>query len=155
MLLAKAGKRVIVMDMDLRRPRVQNLFGLDAEVGFTSVLTGQATLREALIPIPEAGTLWVLPSGPKPPNPSELLGSSQVAKVIERLRPQVDILLLDSAPVLPVTDSRLVASMADGVILVVDSEASRRAVKTASEILNQGGRSRLIGTVVNLSLIHI
>jgi capsular exopolysaccharide synthesis family protein len=148
-LLAKAGKRVIVMDMDLRRPRMQNLFGIDTEVGFTSVLTGESSLRDALVPVPDAGTLWVLPSGPKPPNPSELLGSAQVAKVVERLRPQVDILLLDSAPVLPVTDSRLVASLADGVILVVDSEASRRAVKTAADILNQGGRSRLIGTVVN------
>ncbi len=145
-LLAKSGKKVALLDLDLRRPRLHNLFGITGDTGYTTVVTGQTPLRDAMVPISDAGTLWVLPAGPKPPNPSELLGSMRTAELIQRLRPQVDILLVDTAPVLPVTDARVVSPLVDGTILVVNADASRRAVKTAGELLRG---HNLLGTVVN------
>src|SRR5690606_6460145 len=100
--LAEAGRRVVVLETDLRRPRTADYFGLEGGVGVTTVLLGQAGATELVqqwgrIP------LWVLPSGPIPPNPSEMLGSHQMGELLKELASTYDVVLLDAPPLLPVT----------------------------------------------------
>ncbi|MEA2686399.1 MAG: tyrosine-protein kinase, partial [Actinomycetota bacterium] len=103
--LAKAGQRVILVCCDLRRPRLHEFFGLSNDVGFTSLLLGNAPLSRALQPVTEVPRLRVLASGPLPPNPSELLSSGRTKEVFAALKAEADIVLIDSPPVLPVTDA--------------------------------------------------
>ncbi|MCI0632978.1 MAG: polysaccharide biosynthesis tyrosine autokinase, partial [Actinobacteria bacterium] len=100
---AQAGHRVVILCCDLRRPRVHRFFGLDNDVGFTSVLVGDASLSDAIQPVPDVPGIAVLASGPPPPNPSELLSSNRAAEVIAALEARCDLLLVDSAPIVPVT----------------------------------------------------
>jgi Mrp family chromosome partitioning ATPase len=101
---------VVVVCCDLRRPRVHDFFGLDNEVGFTSVLLGEVSLANALQPVPGVDRLQVLASGVLPPNPSELLSSRRATELLQALRADGTLVLVDSPPVLPVTDG-LVVSM--------------------------------------------
>jgi polysaccharide biosynthesis transport protein len=136
--LAQAGQRVIVVDTDLRRPYVHKLFGLQQEVGTTTVLLDRIKLDEALQwPEPNLG---VLTSGPIPPNPSELLGSEPMANLIADLRTQADVVLLDCPPVLPVADPVVVSRFTDGVLIVAHGRATSRAqVQLTASTCRQAG----------------
>ena len=114
--LASAGQRVLVIDADLRRPRLANLLGVDSTVGLTSVLAGRVDIAQAV-------QYWsngvdVMASGPLPPNPSELLASQQMAATFLKLRAEYDTVLVDTPPLLPVTDAAALAPATDGVLLV-------------------------------------
>ncbi len=150
--IAGTGTRVAIVDLDLRRPRLHEVFDLDNEKGFTSVLLGRVGLDEALQPIsgpPVTGLATVLPAGPVPPNPSELLSSPRVQKLLDDLSERVDMILLDSPPVLPVTDALLVSRCADALLLVTSAGVtSRHAVRRAVELLQQVG-APLRGIVLN------
>jgi receptor protein-tyrosine kinase len=148
--LAGIGVRVILVDLDLRRPRLHDVFHIDNQVGFTSVLLGQASLDRSLVSMLTGNDLLsVLPSGPIPPNPSELLSSPRVAKLFAELRERADLVLLDTPPVLPVTDSLIVSRSADAVVLVTAvGTTSRRELARANELLRQVG-APLAGTVLN------
>jgi capsular exopolysaccharide synthesis family protein len=124
---AEAGKRVIIIDADLRRPRVAEYLGLEGAVGLTNVLAGQTALRDAVQPWGKSG-LWVLPSGYVPPNPSELLGSGNMADLLTALSTGFDVILIDTPPLLPVTDAAVMSTLADGCLLV-----SRHAKTTVSQ----------------------
>lgn len=115
--IASAGSRVLVIEADLRRPKLSELLGLDRSVGLTSILAGRVGLNNA-IQHWSGGLLDVLASGPLPPNPSELLGSRQMAGLLAELREYYDLILLDTPPLLPVTDAAAVAPAANGAILV-------------------------------------
>jgi capsular exopolysaccharide synthesis family protein len=125
--IARSGASVVVVDADLRRPRLEATFGVDARgVGLTSVLVGAAELAEVLrdVELPqdarrEAGRLAFVPSGPLPPNPSELLTSAQMTALLDRLSATFDYVLVDSPPVLLVADALELARDVDGVVLVV------------------------------------
>lgn len=145
--LAQAGQRVIVVDTDLRRPYVHKLFGLQQEVGTTTVLLDRIKLDEALQwPEPNLG---VLTSGPIPPNPSELLGSEPMANLIADLRTQADVVLLDCPPVLPVADPVVVSRFTDGVLIVAHGRATSRAqVQLTASTCRQAGLP-ILGTVLN------
>jgi len=147
---ASSGLRVAVVDFDLRRPVQHDVFGLDNDAGFTSVLLGRSGLRDALQDVSGTpGTLSVLTSGPVPPNPAELLGTSRVAKLIGELREQFDVVLIDTPPVLPVTDSLIVSRSVDAVLLVAAAGATTgRALHRALELLRQID-APVIGTVLN------
>jgi receptor protein-tyrosine kinase len=147
--LASAGRRVVISCADLRRPRVHEFFGLTNDVGLTSVVVGDVPLREAIQPVPDIEGLSVLASGPVPPNPSELLSSARVADVLATLREDFDMILLDSPPVLPVTDAAVLARRADALLLVATSGATtRRELSRAVEVLRQVD-APLVGTVLN------
>jgi capsular exopolysaccharide synthesis family protein len=151
--LADAGLSVLLVEADLRRPRVSEYMGLEGAVGLTSVLTGEASLVDALQPWGQHG-LQVLPSGPLPPNPSELLGSQQMHDLLEALRDQVSIVILDTPPMLPVTDAAVLARKADGALLVVRARKTKREqVQRCLELLH-GVDSRLLGTVLNRAAVR-
>jgi len=123
--MAEAGQRVLVVDTDLRRPVVDNYFGVSGGVGLTNVLIGEAALDDVV----QEGShenLFVLAAGRIPPNPSELLGSDEMRQVIEQASGEYDAVLLDAPPLLPVTDSTLLARMTGGVVLVVSLNQVRR-----------------------------
>ena len=111
--LADAGSRVALVDADLRRPSIAEYMGLEGEVGLTTMLIGQADLQDAIQPWGN-GSLHVLPSGQVPPNPSELLGSRSMANLLEQLTSQYDIVLIDTPPLLPVTDAAILAKITGG-----------------------------------------
>lgn len=147
--LARAGNRVIMVDCDLRRPRLGEFFGISSDVGLTSVLLGEAELADAIKPVAIERRLAILPSGPPPPNPSELLALRKTVDLFTALREECDVLLVDSPPVLPVTDAVVLAGQVDGVLVVCNAAKTRsREIQRASELLNQVN-APVIGTVVN------
>jgi capsular exopolysaccharide synthesis family protein len=147
--MARAGARVVVIDCDLRRPRLHEFFQVDNTTGFTSVLLGEVHLSDALVSVSGEENLYVLPSGPPPPNPSELLSGKRVGELLDRLREAVDIVLIDTPPVLPVSDARILSGVVDGVALVASSQrATVNDVARSVELLKQVG-APLLGTVLN------
>lgn len=115
--LAKSGVRTLLIDADLRRPTVALRLGLESQVGLTSVITGEISPMDALLSTPEPN-LKVLTSGVKPPNPSELLSSEQMRSTLSMLRSKFDFVLIDTPPLLPVTDAAALAPITDGVLMV-------------------------------------
>ncbi len=148
--IAGTGTRVVIIDFDLRRPRLHEIFELSNDKGFTSVLLGQVELNDALREIPGThGMARVLTSGPLPPNPSELLSSPRVQKLIDEVAERVDVVVLDTPPVLPVTDALVVSRCVDAVILVTAAgTTTRRVAQRAVELLRQVG-APLRGLVLN------
>lgn len=145
--LSKNGSRVCLIDADLRRPTIHALLGLTPDTGLTTVLSGRVPLAEALQHV--SPTLSVLTSGRLPPNPAELLASNAMSSVLDQLSAEFDKVLIDSAPLLPVTDAAVLAAKADGVILVVRSRSTRHEqVRSAAESL-RNVNTNLLGAVLN------
>jgi capsular exopolysaccharide synthesis family protein len=146
-ILVQGGKKVLVIDCDLRRPRIHSLFALKSDNGLSSYLTGNTP--NAMISSVPGEEIDVLVSGPKPPNPAELLGSKKMEELVSMVRERFDFILLDSPPVQAVTDSLALSRIADGTIVVV------RFGKTSYEMLNSGlkkiadVRGALLGFVLN------
>jgi polysaccharide biosynthesis transport protein len=148
-VFAQAGERVVLVSGDLRRPRIGQFFGLDEQVGLTSVLLGQRTMEETLLPVPGFGRLTLLPAGPVPPNPAELLNSARAQEIFARLRHHYDLVLIDSPPILPVTDPVILARHADAALLLAAAGQTRRAdLHRAAEKLDQVS-ARVLGIVLN------
>lgn len=146
--LARSGNRVILVDADLRRPRIHNEFNIPNDEGFTSILLGQASAQETFHEV-GIDNLFVMPSGPPPPNPSELLALRRTRDLFRRLREECDVLIVDSPPLLPVTDPLVLAGYADGVLVVTDGDSARvREVRRAAELLDQVN-ANVLGVVVN------
>jgi capsular exopolysaccharide synthesis family protein len=146
--LAQSGKRVLLVDTDLRKPRLHRALGIPLARGVTSVLVGEHSLKEAIqdTVIPN---LSLLASGPIPPNPSELLHTAQFGQLLDELRPMFDQIIFDSPPLAAVTDAAIIAPQVDGVILVVHSERTTRdALRTALRQMRDV-RSQLTGGVLN------
>jgi capsular exopolysaccharide synthesis family protein len=146
--LAEAGMRVALVDADLRRPRVAARLGLLGSVGLTDVLVRQAAPAEVMQSWGD-GDLMVLPSGPLPSNPSELVGSAAMADLIGHLRSEFDVVLIVAPPLLPVTDASVLAGAADGVVLVTRIGVTRRAELVEALASLELVRSPLLGFVVN------
>jgi capsular exopolysaccharide synthesis family protein len=147
--MASSGTRVVVVSCDLRKPGVHKFFKTDNTKGLSSVLGGTVTLESVVAASEEFPNLTCIPSGPIPPNPSELLGSPKLAELFESLRSTNDVILVDSPPVLPVTDAIVVAQVVDVVVLlsrVVQTRA--RAVAHALELLSNVD-APVKGTVLN------
>ena len=145
--LAMAGKRVLLVDADLRRPRGAPLLGLDGAAGLTSVLVGQVGWRD-VVQSHESG-LDVMTSGAVPPNPAELLQSNAMSDLIIALRKDYEVILFDTPPLLPVTDAAILASKTDGAVLVIrQGKTSRERVRAACTRLTNVGAHPL-GVVFN------
>lgn len=146
--LALNKKKVVLVDTDLRRPTIHKVFDIDNGKGFTSVVAGTETLGDALQVTGTEG-LSILTSGPKPPNPAELLDSRMARDLIEELKADFDYVIIDAPPALFMADAQIVASMADGVLLVVScQEAKRGAVERTYELMAQTG-VKIVGMVLN------
>lgn len=144
--MAQSGRRTILVDCDLRRPSLHTIFDATNEKGFTTMVLDE----EAAAPLQETGieNLWLLPSGPKPPNPADLLGSQQVERVLEGLVERADIVLFDAPPVIGVTDAVLLGTKADGLLLVIRAGQTRREhAERAIELLEKA-KVRIIGATL-------
>jgi succinoglycan biosynthesis transport protein ExoP len=146
---AKAGKRVIAVDSDLRRPYLHKLFGLNNSSGLTNVLLSNETDLDGHLQETRFDNLAVLTSGPLPPNPSELLSSERLDAAVAALKERADLLIFDSPPTLAVSETGILAAKTDGTILVVDTGKTRSgALQQAQEILRRSG-TRVLGAVLN------
>ena len=147
--LAQAGRKVLLVDGDLRRPRVAGLLDLDGAVGLTSVLVGTAELEDA-IQVHEASGLNFLASGPKPPNPTEILQSRVTHDLLKRLRDDFDMVIVDAPPLLPVADAAVIATATDGAIVVArHGKTTRDQLREAVTRLENVG-ARVFGVVINM-----
>jgi succinoglycan biosynthesis transport protein ExoP len=153
--LADSGRRVVVVDFDLRDPDLHNWFGLGNEVGASDVLTGHATIEDALqrVELPpvrgaEPTGMYVLAAGRPVPDHTELLGSRRTASMIDSLASQADVLLLDTPPVLPVADTLVIARMVAGAVLVLDRDTPVNEAKAAKDALVRN-HARVLGVVLN------
>lgn len=146
---AQRGGPVLIVDADLRRPSVAKTMGLSNEKGLSSFLTGAHSLDGVLIPYERVPNLWVLPAGPRPPDPAELLSSQMMEATLKDLMKRFTQIVIDSPPLLLVTDAVVLSAMVDGVILVVASGSTARgALARAHRILENAG-SRVLGMVLN------
>ena len=148
-VLAESGKKVVLIDADLRRPTIHKIFDLSAGLGLTTaLLENKSAAMKHLFSTPING-LQIMPSGPLPPNPSELVGSQRMQDLVEELLQHVDFVIVDSPPVLSVADSSLLAGAASGVLLVVRSgksrlESTKRALKQLQSV-----QANILGMVLN------
>ena len=147
LVFAQAGHRVLLIDADLRRPSVHRMLGLPNETGLSSVLSSQSSLEDA-VQNPGVPGMRVVTSGPIPPNPVELLSSPSMRKLVDQVADVTDWLIMDAPPVLGLADASALSSMADGVLLVVSQDTSRRELAHARDQLSKVG-VQLVGTVLN------
>lgn len=149
-VLARAAERpVVVVDLDLRRPRLHEFFDLDNDIGFTSVLHGVVPVSAAIQTFADEPSVSVLVSGPIPSDPSELLASRRTAEVLASLRADGALVLVDSPPVLPVTDALVISKWVDATLLVTNAGSTNmRQVQRALELLDQVD-GPVVGTVLN------
>ncbi len=147
--IAQSGKRVLLVDGDMRRPRQASTFGITAKEGFATVLSGQSLWRDVVYECEEIDGLTVMPCGAKPNNPAELSSSPQVKELIEEMREEFDFVIIDSPPLLAVTDACPIAARVDGVILCLRIKKNVRvsAERAAEMLINLG--ANCIGLVVN------
>lgn len=146
--LAQAGRRVLIIDADLRKPKVHTVFEQAQEPGLSNVLVGNSKASESVRKT-EVNGLWVLPAGRIPPNPAELLGSQRFKDFLASLKTHFDWVVIDSPPVMAVADASVVAHLATGVLFVVGAEmTSRHAARRAVEQLDTA-RGKFFGAVLN------
>ncbi|MGD8861773.1 MAG: CpsD/CapB family tyrosine-protein kinase, partial [Myxococcales bacterium] len=146
--LAQSGKRVLLVDTDLRKPRLHKALGLSNARGVTTVLVGELELDQAITRTEVPG-LELLPSGPIPPNPAELLHTPAFGKLVEELKRRYDLIIFDSPPLGVVTDAAVIAPQVDGVLMVVHSQKTTRdALRSSLRQLSDVG-AQITGGVLN------
>jgi protein-tyrosine kinase len=147
-VFAQTGKKVLLIDADLRKPTVHYTFQVDNLSGLTNVLTKQSTMEEAVNET-KVENLFVLTSGPIPPNPAELLGSKAMDELLVSSLETYDIVIFDTPPVLAVTDAQILANKCDGTILVVNSGKTEIEPAVKSKELLLSSKGKLLGVVLN------
>jgi capsular exopolysaccharide synthesis family protein len=147
--LAQRGEPTLLIDADLRHPKIGESLNLVNGTGLASFLTGAHSLEKALrqfLPVP---TLWALPAGPQPPNPAQLLSSNAMESMLRELRQRFHFMVIDSPPLLPVTDAMILSTFVDGVIFVVESGVTVRGAVTRSRKILQNVGAKVLGIVLN------
>ncbi len=148
-VFAQAGRRVLLVDADLRKPGVHRLFDLPNEHGLTTLLRGDGVALDAVSHLTEQENLRVMTTGPLPPNPAELIGSQRMRTVLASLQNSMDLVIVDSPPLQAVTDSAILSSVLDGTLFVIDAERSRRrSVRSARQALAKAG-ANILGAALN------
>jgi len=148
-VLAQKGSRVLIIDADLRRPSVHKALGMGPRTGLSNVLTGSAQLHQAIVHSTVIPSLHVLTAGTPPPNPAELLASTNMRDVLNELREQYDHIVIDTPPTLSVTDAVLMSTSADSVVLVIRSgQTTRQALRRARDLLVRVN-ARIAGVLLN------
>ena len=148
MVMAQTGTRVLLMDTDMRRPRLHKAFGVSDDVGVSSLVVGEGSLERA-IKSTDVPNLFVLPCGPLPPNPAELLHTRAFSELLGKLQERYDCILLDSPPLGPVSDALVLAKQTDGILLVLKvgstpREQAKRAIRALRDV-----KARIIGALLN------
>ena len=148
-VLAQKGSRVLLIDADLRRPSIHKAMLTGPRTGLSNVLTGSAVLQQAIIQSPVIPTLYILAAGTPPPNPAELLASSNMKEILDELRGQYDHIVVDTPPTLSVTDAVVMSPRADAVVLVIRSgQTTKQALRRARDILVRVN-ARIAGVLLN------
>lgn len=144
--MAQSGRRTILVDCDLRRPSLHELFELKAEPGLTNMVIEDG----AEAPLQQTGVenLWLLASGPKPPNPADLLGTRKLDQLIEGLLGSAEMILFDAPPVLAVTDAAVLGGKVDGVLLVLQAGKTRREHAERAKEMLEKAKARIVGTAL-------
>lgn len=146
---AQAGRQVIIVDADLRRPRQHELFGLVNSQGLTTMLAEENGLQQPPLQATAVPGLQVLTSGPQPPLPAEMLASERMGRAIAALAARADLVLFDAPPVVAVTDAAILASQVDGVLLVIHADRTRREHAQRAQQLLEKVNAHIIGSVLN------
>lgn len=148
MAMAMDGKKVIIVDADLRRPSQHHLFKVDASPGLTDILIGSHTIEEVIRPT-TVENVFLIPAGSPPPNPAELLGSAAMGRFLAEVETRADIIMLDTPPALAVADATVLAARTDGALLVIGyGDTKKTSVKRAKDMLARGN-ANILGTVLN------
>lgn len=148
-VFAQSGQKVLLIDSDLRRPSQQRLFNIDRDYGLTNVLIGESSLEEVWTEIDAVPGLHVVPSGPLPPNPADLLDSERMSQTIQRATELADIVFLDSPPAIVLTDAVLLSAKVDQTLLIAECDhVSRSAFKEMVRLIRQA-RGSVLGAVLN------
>src|SRR5258706_7153506 len=148
-VLAQKGIRVLLIDADLRRPSIHKTLGMGPRSGLSNVLTGSATLQQTITRSPVLPNLFVLPAGTPPPNPAELLASTNMRDVLEELRGQYDHIVVDTPPTLSVTDAVVLSPRADAIVLVIRSgQTTKQALRRSRDVLLQVN-AKVSGVLLN------
>jgi capsular exopolysaccharide synthesis family protein len=146
--MAQSGKKVLLIDCDLRKPTIHKRFSLPNSDGLTTVLSKEKSFEEAVHTL-GISNFYVLTSGPIPPNPAELIGSKKMKNLIKQLQEVFDIVIFDAPPVLAVTDAQILATCCDGVVFVAaHGQAEKHAVVRAKELIDKVG-GKILGVVLN------
>jgi non-specific protein-tyrosine kinase len=147
--LAQGERRTILVDADLRRPGLHKLFGVSNERGLTSMIVDDSLLGSP--PLVDIGpeNLWLVPSGPMPPSPADLLGSQRMKRAIDALQARADIVIFDAPPVISVTDAAVLGTNVDGLLLIITAGRTRREHTQRAKTLLEKARVRIVGVVLN------
>jgi capsular exopolysaccharide synthesis family protein len=151
---AAAGSRTILVDADLRRPHLHRIFGLSNDVGLTTLISSMArgdsgNDSDLNLAQTQVENLLVLTSGPVPPNPAEMLSSQRMADVLAMLRERAEYVLIDTPPIIAVTDAAVLASRVDGVVIVVNAGKTRRDLASKAKDILQQVNANILGVVLN------
>nr|HID58044.1 polysaccharide biosynthesis tyrosine autokinase [Desulfobacterales bacterium] len=146
--MAQSGSRVILLDCDMRRPKIHKVFGIKRDKGMSNILVGGCSFEEALIH-PNIPNLDIVPCGPIPPNPAEIVGSNRMETLLNSLRKDYTHIIIDSPPITAVTDAVVLARFVDGVILVVRAGDTPREVVLNGIGQLQGVNARILGALLN------
>lgn len=146
--MAQSGKKVVLLDCDLRKPTIHKKLGVPNKNGLTTLLSKEKSLQECL-QLLNVPNLYVITSGPIPPNPAELLGSKRMKSLLQELKEHFDIILIDAPPVLAVTDSQILSTLTDGVLFVTSYGTTEKdAVVRAKELIEKVG-GKILGVIMN------
>jgi len=153
-MLASLGSKVVIVDCDIRKPSCHRSTGVENKPGFVQCLTGHVELADAILPVPGVPNLSVIPCGPIPPNPAEVLSSPVTPELLNKLRSQFEYVLVDSPPLLTVSDSRILSTLTDAVVLVTRAYGTPYdVVRRARELLYHTG-ARILGVALNSVDVH-
>jgi len=147
--LAQAEKEIILVDCDLRRPSQHEIFGVNNGVGLTTMVVDDEAMTDPPLQQTSVPGLWLLPSGPLPPNPSELVGSRRMEEILAVLSQRADTVLFDAPPVIAVTDAAVLSSKVDGVLLVINAGGTKRDHAQKAKALLEKVNANLVGAVLN------
>jgi capsular exopolysaccharide synthesis family protein len=147
-VFGRSGVKTLLVDCDLRRPMVHKALGMKSEPGLTNILINKVEPEEAVRRL-ENHQAFVLPCGTLPPNPSEILDSQKMRDLLERLKKEYDLIILDSPPLIAITDSLVLSKEVDGVCLVIKSGRTHRDMAMKAKRLLESARARIIGAILN------
>lgn len=147
--LASLNTNVLIVDCDMRRPACHRSTGVENKPGFVQCLTGHVDLKDAILAVPGVPYLSVIPCGPIPPNPAEVLSSRMTGELLRKLRGQFEFVLVDSPPILSVADSRILATLTDAAILVTRAHSTPYDVVRRARSLLYGANARILGVALN------
>jgi capsular exopolysaccharide synthesis family protein len=147
--MAQGERRTILVDADLRRPSLHGTFGVANDRGLTTMIVEETAIDDPPLIDVGVGNLWLVPSGPLPPNPADILGSRKMERAIAAFKNRADIVLFDAPPVVSVTDAAVLGTKVDGVLLVVHTGRTRREHAQRAKDVLERVHVRIVGAVLN------